>query len=110
MNQGSWTFLSNHAHVLVCIARNPDSRVRDIADAVGITERAVQRIIAELEEAAFVSHERHGRRNHYAIDLDRELRHELEAGVAIRALLECVVGEDQLNLCAPTDDDEAKVG
>ena len=98
-NHGSWTFLSNHAHVLVCIARNPNSRVRDIAEAVGITERAVQRIIAELEEAGFVSHERHGRRNRYTIDPDREMRHELEAGVSIRALLESVVGRDQLNIC-----------
>ena len=100
--KSQWTFLSNHAHVLVCIARNPDTRVRDIADQVGITERAVQRIISELEEAGFVSHERNGRRNHYKIDPDRGLRHEPESGVSIRALLSSVVpdvslGDDEAN-------------
>ncbi|MBT8491899.1 MAG: winged helix-turn-helix domain-containing protein [Deltaproteobacteria bacterium] len=81
---------------MVCIARDPDSRVRDIADGVGITERAVQRIIAELEEAGFVSHERQGRRNRYSINLDREMRHPLESGVSIRALLESVCSHDEI--------------
>lgn len=96
MANGHWTFLSNHSHVLVCIARNPDVRVRDIAERVGITERAVQRIIAELEEAGFVSHRRIGRRNRYTIDPDKELRHELEAGVSIRLLLANLVSPQQL--------------
>lgn len=88
---GRWTFLSNHTHVLVCIARNPDARLRDIAAAVGITERAVQRIVAELEEEGYISHERVGRRNRYSINLDGELRHPIEAGVSVRQLLENLV-------------------
>ena len=86
-----WTFLSNHSHVLVCIAREPDVRVRDIAKHVGITQRGVQRIIAELEGAGYLSHERIGRRNVYHIDLERELRHELELGVSLRQLLTGIV-------------------
>ena len=94
---GHWTFLSNHTHVLVCIARNPDARVRDIADRVGITERAIQRIIAELEETGFLSHRRLGRRNRYTIHPDKTLRHELEAGVSIRGLLASIVSAEQLD-------------
>ena len=71
-----WTFLSNHAHVLLCVARNPDARVRDIADQVGITDRAVQRI---LEEGEVLLRERRGRRTHYAISSGAHLRHPLEA-------------------------------
>ncbi len=60
-----WTFLSNHGHVLVCLARDPDSRLRDVASRVGITERAVQKILGDLEAAGIVRRERHGRRNRY---------------------------------------------
>ncbi len=91
MSSGIWTFLSNHSHVLICIARDADCRVRDIADQVGITERAVQRILAELESEGFVHHERVGRRNRYSVNLDGELRHELEAGVSLRQLLRGVL-------------------
>ncbi len=104
MSSGQWTFLSNHAHVLVCIARNPDSRVREIAEQVGITERAVMRIISELEEAGFVSHERHGRRNRYSIDPDRQLRHPLEEGVLIRQLLQPIL---ELSSGEPADEDDS---
>ena len=99
MANGHWTFLSNHTHVLVCIARNPDARVRDIAERVGITERAIQRIIADLEETGFLSHRRLGRRNQYTIHPDKTLRHELEAGVSIRGLLASIVNAEQLE-CA----------
>ncbi len=74
-----WTFLSNHAHVLYCIARNLDARVRDIAQDVGITERGVQRILAELEEEGVLTKERRGRRNHYRVHGDLPLRHDLES-------------------------------
>ncbi len=74
-----WSFLSNHGHVLICIARAPDTRIRDIAREVGITERAVQRILGDLEEAGVVVRERVGRRNHYLIRGDAPLRHPLEA-------------------------------
>src|SRR5262245_58375751 len=62
-----WTFLSNHGHVLLAIAREPEARVREIAHQVGITERAVLRIIAELEESGYLSHRRNGRRNNYRV-------------------------------------------
>ena len=62
-----WTFLTNHAHVLICIAEDPDVRIRDLAERVGITERGVQRIIMELEVSGYLTHERDGRRNHYRV-------------------------------------------
>ena len=83
----SWTFLSNHGHVLVCIARHPDIRVREIAQAVGITERAVQRILGELEEAGVIDRLRQGRRTHYEIDGELPLRHPIEADHSIGELL-----------------------
>ena len=62
-----WTFLTNHAQVLVCIARDPGIRLRDIGERVGITERAAHRIVAELADAGYITRERNGRRNHYTI-------------------------------------------
>jgi DNA-binding MarR family transcriptional regulator len=62
-----WTFLSNHAQVLLCVAHDPSSRLRDIGERVGITERAVHRIVDELVTAGYLIRERRGRRNHYAI-------------------------------------------
>lgn len=82
-----WTFLSNHAHVLLCVAREPDVRVRDVAVEVGITERAVQRILGELEEAGVVRRERRGRRNHYEVDQGIPLRHPLESHRTVGDLL-----------------------
>ncbi|GAA1054282.1 MarR family transcriptional regulator [Dietzia natronolimnaea] len=73
-----WTFLTNHAHVLLCIAQDSETRLRDIADAVGITERATQRIVAELEEAGYLQRIRDGRRNRYSLNRDLPLRHPLE--------------------------------
>ena len=83
----SWGFLTNHTHVLVAIHRNPDIRQREIASAVGITEGAVQRIVHELEVAGVLSHERIGRRNHYDIAIDCDLRHPLELNHTIGELL-----------------------
>jgi DNA-binding MarR family transcriptional regulator len=92
MNQAlsSWTFLSNHAHVLILLGREPDLRMRDIAEQVGITERAVQRIIAELAHEGYLEVIKEGRRNHYRVRRDRELRHPVEAGVKVEALLDLV--------------------
>lgn len=87
-----WTFLSNHTHVLVCLSGEADPTVRDIALRVGITERAVLRIIGELEEAGVLARERDGRRNRYRIDPDARLRHPLEAHCRIGDLLAMVVG------------------
>jgi hypothetical protein len=64
----SWTFLTNHAQVLVWIARDPGIRLRDIGERVGITERAAHRIVVELADAGYITRERNGRRNHYTIN------------------------------------------
>ena len=82
-----WTFLTNHSHVLLCIVDDPDIRLRDVAEKVGITERAVQRIVAELEDAGYLADQRQGRRNHYEIDTSRPLRHPLEEHLEIGRLL-----------------------
>ena len=84
----SWTFLTNHAHVLVAIGRDPELRQRDIAHVVGITQGAVTRILSELEASGCVSHERIGRRNRYHINPDATLRHPLESQVTIGELIE----------------------
>ena len=84
---GSWTFLTNHAHVLICLALDPAARMRDVASKVGITERAVQRIVADLEGAGYLEREREGRRNNYRVRPDLPLRHPVEAHRTIAALI-----------------------
>jgi hypothetical protein len=76
---GGWTFLTNHAHVLLCLAAEPDARLRDVADAVGITERAVQHIVADLAAAGVLERTREGRRNRYTLHPEAPLRHPVEA-------------------------------
>jgi len=83
----SWTFLTNHAHVLIAISRKPEIRQRDIAYVVGITVGAVQRIIHELEDGGYLESERVGRRNRYTIITDRPLRHPLEDQHTIHELI-----------------------
>jgi DNA-binding MarR family transcriptional regulator len=83
-----WRFLTNHTQVLLCIARDPNVRTRDIAEMVGITERAAQRIVADLVEADFVAVERVGRRNRYAINRETAMRHEAQAEHPIWELLD----------------------
>lgn len=87
---GSWTFLTNHAHVLICLTADPHLRIRDLAARIGITERAVQRIISELEEAGYLTHEREGRRNVYRVRPNRPLRHPIESHQTIGVLLEAL--------------------
>lgn len=87
----TWTFLTNHARILILIAENPGIRLRDVADQVGITERAAQRIVAELEAAGYLTHEKVGRRNHYHLRPDAHLRHPLENDVEIGKLLDLFV-------------------
>ena len=83
-----WDFLTNHAHVLTCVANDPGIRLRDIAAAVGITERAAHRILSELVEEGYVLRERQGRRNHYQVVPELPLRHPLvserEVGICSR--------------------------
>jgi len=86
-----WTFLTNHSHVLICLARDPQTRLRDVAEQVGITERAVQKIVQDLESAGVVERQRHGRRNHYRIHADRPLRHPVEAHCQVSDLLAMVI-------------------
>lgn len=76
---GSWTFLTNHAHVLLCLAAEPDVRLRDVAETVGITERAVQHIVSDLAAAGVVERTREGRRNRYTVHPEAPLRHPVEA-------------------------------
>ena len=82
-----WTFLTNHAHTLLCIARDPGIRLRDVAERVGVTERAAQRIVADLVEAGYLDRLREGRRNYYRIRADRPLRHPVEHGHRIGEIL-----------------------
>ncbi|MEW9528052.1 helix-turn-helix transcriptional regulator [Microbispora sp. NPDC049125] len=93
-----WSFLTNHAHVLLAIARDPDARLRDVAEQTGITERAVQGIVSDLEAAGYLRRERVGRRNHYTIDSLARSGHPSERNL--------VVGE----LLALSDGDRAQAG
>ena len=86
----SWTFLSNHAHVLVCVHKDPESRLRDIADQVGVTERAAQGLVSDLVAEGYLVKERVGRRNRYAVNPDARLRHPLEYPHTIGDLLQLV--------------------
>lgn len=90
MTRDDWTFLSNHGHVLVALDRDPDARTRDIADAVGITERAVQQIVADLVDQGYVNKDKVGRRNRYQVVRSAHFRHALESGVTLGAFVELV--------------------
>ena len=74
----SWTFFSNHTHVLVCLARNPDAPLRVVAQTIGLTERAVQRLVADLESAGVLERHKEGRQNRYSLHFEVALRHPLE--------------------------------
>jgi len=87
----AWDFLTNHAHVLVCVARDPGIRLRDIADAVGITERATHRILSELVDEGYVLREKEGRRNRYEVVPDTPLPHPLVRQREVGDLLEVLV-------------------
>jgi DNA-binding transcriptional ArsR family regulator len=89
-----WTFLSNHAHVLICLAQEPDVRLRDVAARIGITERAVQRILADLEGEGLVGRRREGRRNAYELHLDQPLRHPIEMHRRVGELVGLILGDD----------------
>lgn len=83
----TWRFLSNHTQVLLCIARDPEIRVRDIALSVGITERATQRLVSDLIEAGYIERERVGRRNRYLVNPDIKMRHDAQADHEVGELL-----------------------
>jgi predicted transcriptional regulator len=91
-DEATWTFLTNHSHVLLCLVQDPEARMRDVADRVGITERAVQRIVAELEAAGYVNRIREGRRNRYEVNADLPLRHPVEGHRDLSALIKLILG------------------
>ena len=91
----SWRFLSNHTQVLLCIQRDPNVRHRDIAEMVGITERAAQRIVADLIESGYVESERVGRRNHYRVNADIAMRHPAQGGHDVGELLRLLKLDDK---------------
>jgi hypothetical protein len=92
-----WTFLSNHAHVLICIAQEPEIRLREVAARVGITERAVQSIVADLEEGGYLSHKRMGRRNYYELHANRPFRHPVASHRDVSLLLSLILGRGPSN-------------
>lgn len=86
----NWTIFSNHGHVLFCLARDPGARLRDVAADVGITERAVQKIVRDLQDGGMISITKSGRRNRYRIHKKQKLRHELESRSKIRDLIRVI--------------------
>ncbi len=105
-----WTFLSNHTHVLVCLTAEGEPTVRDIAARVGITERAVLRILAELEEGGVIARERDGRRNRYRVHGEIRLRHPLEAHCRIGELLALIAAGPVQSDLASGDGEEGRPG
>ena len=97
-----WTFLTNHGHVLVCLAADPDMVLRDVATRVGITERAVQQIVKDLEQAGVIARVRVGRRNRYVICGERGFRHTLEAEATLGGFLS-LVAEDGAHPDCPAE-------
>jgi len=89
---GQWTFLTNHAHVLIYVARDPGARVREIADAVGITERTAQGILTDLVDSGYLRRTKEGRRNRYDCVEDLPLRHPLESNHPVGELLRALKG------------------
>jgi DNA-binding transcriptional ArsR family regulator len=96
----AWTFLTNHAHVLMCVARDPGVRLRDVAQIVGITERAAQRIVADLVEAGYLEREREGRRNRYRVNHDRPLRHPMDRDHAVGEILDVLAARGSASAAA----------
>jgi DNA-binding IclR family transcriptional regulator len=89
INDGkSWTFVTSHTQVLLCLARDPNVRLRDVAETVGITERAAQRILGDLVEAGYVERERIGRRNHYTVNAALAMRHSSQRNLEVGQLLD----------------------
>lgn len=85
-----WTFLTNHAHVLICLSRDEEVRIRDLSDLVGVTERTVQLILTDLENDGFVQITKEGRRNKYSVMKNLPLRHPVEAHRTVKDLLQLV--------------------
>ena len=89
--EASWTFFTNHGHVLLCLAQRPGMLLREVAQTVGITERMVQKIIADLESGGVLTREKQGRQNTYTINSKLPLRHTVEAHCTIEGLIDFVL-------------------
>jgi DNA-binding MarR family transcriptional regulator len=85
-----WTLFSNYGHVLIFLAQNPKARLRDVADSIGITERAVQKIVHDLQAADFITIRKQGRRNNYKINRRKHLRHRVVSGATVGQLLNTI--------------------
>lgn len=106
----TWTFLTNHAHVLICTAQDPGVRIQDIADRVGITLRAAQGIVSDLVDAGYVTRTRVGRRNEYEIHPERPLRHPLERAHQVGGVLAALgIPETSLRGARAESDGTARV-
>lgn len=91
VDEASWTFFTNHGHVLLCLAQQPGMLLREVALTVGITERAVQKIIADLEAGGIITREKQGRQNVYTLNTRLPLRHAVEAHCTIEGLIDFVL-------------------
>lgn len=98
---GTWTLLTGHGHVLVEIARNPQARIRDLAEMAGITERTVQAIVTDLEAAGHITRTRNGRRTHYTVNHDSLFRHSAQDGHRIGPFLSLLASAGDAHLYAP---------
>jgi DNA-binding Lrp family transcriptional regulator len=98
---GEWTFFSNYGHVLVCLARDRDARLRDVAQEVGITERAVQKIVRDLQAAGYLEVSKKGRCNRYRINRRKSLRHPLQSHCTVGKLLALLTGEPASTAASP---------
>ena len=103
---GTWTLLTGHGHVLVEIARNPEARIRDISPVVGLTERSVQAIVADLEAAGYLTRTRAGRRVVYTVNRDSLFRHSAQEGHRIGPFLD-MLAADETGLTPGPDGDGA---
>jgi DNA-binding MarR family transcriptional regulator len=86
--RSEWTFLSNHAHVLIFVGKHPEARIRDVAEAVGITERFAQKVLKDLVDGGYLESTRSGRRNIYSVIQGKHFRHPLEQDAEIQKLLQ----------------------
>src|SRR6476469_4479927 len=102
-SSSSWTLLTGHGHVLVQITRNPDARIRDISPAVGLTERTVQAIVADLEAAGYLTRTRVGRRTRYTVNPDSPFRHSAQEGLRVGPLLALLARADDGSTAGPDD-------
>jgi len=106
---GEWTFFSNYGHVLVCLSRNNEARLRDVAFEVGITERAVQKIVRDMQDAGFITVSKQGRCNRYRLNKRKSLRHGLESHCNVGKLLALVTRPDPVRAAAEKMDDAEAV-